>query len=592
MAGYKQLSLDMRPVTFLSFDGEQVNRKTKQIDDEIIIDESGNMDGIITQENNDFVGYWAGLESMVPLDHFDQHSLRFCPTGANKAAEDAGLSRYPKAMISVQNNMAYDFSKGEFTYSFLINQGGVTFNDDTWNQSSYTDVIFNHGGILTFTQSYNIYSPDTTEIKLHPFGIIYSAQGHLTKNRLHERGNWIVMRFKNYLFELFIDGDLVFSRNISNLVDRNAFTLDAGSKILTIGGMQTRYNGTLWSDRCCRPYNIDAFAVYNRAITDLELAKLFRRIWDYDTMLLIDKPNNYLRFNDDNVTKGYIINQFESSVDQRIYIMGGNNNVIPRQKGMVQGTSAAIFSNGANLKTKSSTDEFLSLDKDYTFEFCFKTTNSNRGILFHQGKVLPPFEQMTVWFNSKNGIRNTGSIEIALSANDRIQVTDNMTYGDWHHIIVRKTSDSYDVWVNGERKITAYNHTAIANGYSTGVCFLSAPSNSDYIAAELSTAIFYPRSLSDMKILAHTKYDSVYRIRGTVTLMGNPTDAVVRVYSHELGDLLGETNSNPLTGVYVLDLLSNEKVDLFVFKRNDATVKFRSYGFIVPYEINENPYNL
>lgn len=591
MAGFKQLLLDMRPVTFLSFDGEQVNRETKQIEDGIIIDESGNMDGIITQEDNNFVGYWAGIESMVPLDHFDQHSIRFCPTGANKAAEDAGLSRYPKAMISVQNNVAYDFSKKEFTYSFLINHGSIYFDEDTWNLPSYTDVIFHHDGILTFTQTTNRHSGSRTEIKLWPFGVIYSASGYLIDKALNDRGNWIVMRFKNFRFDLFVDGELVFSRDISSLVDSAGFTLDSKSKILTIGGMPTNYNANLWSDRCCRPYNIDAFAVYNRGLSDLELAKLFRRIWDYDTMVLIDEPDNFLRFDDDNLSKGYIINRSDNS-SRRIYIMGGTKNVTIRRTGMVQGTRSMFFSNGANLKTQNASDEFLPLEKDYTFEFCFKTTDSNRGILFHQGKVLPPFEQMTVWFNSTNGIRNTGAIEITLSADDKIQVPGILTYGDWHHIIVRKKGDYYDVWVDGMKKITSFHHVAEANGYSTGVCFLSAPCNSDYIAAELSTAIFYPRSLSDMKILTRTKYDSVYRIRGTVTLMGNPTDAVVRVYSHESGVLLGETNSNPLTGVYVLDLLSNEKVDLFVFKRDDVTVKFRSYGFIVPYEIDDNPYNL
>ena len=66
--------------------------------------------------------------------------------------------------------------------------------------------------------------------------------------------------------------------------------------------------------------------------------------------------------------------------------------------------------------------------------------------------------------------------------------------------------------------------------------------------------------------------------------MGNPTDATIRIYSHDSGKLLGEVTSHPVTGVYIFDLLSNERVDVFAFHKHDATVKFRAYGFIVPYE--------
>ena len=184
-------------------------------------------------------------------------------------------------------------------------------------------------------------------------------------------------------------------------------------------------------------------------------------------------------------------------------------------------------------------------------------------------------------------------MEIDLSCNDKgIFVKDNITLGQWHHILVRKHDDSYDVFVDGVLCVSNRTHKPQVSGYSTGVCFLSAPNNNNYIPCVLSGILAYNKALSDIKVKSHTNYNSVYRIRGTVTLMGNPTNAIVRVYSHDTGKLLIEVESDPLTGVYVADLLSNERLDVFVFRKQDENVKFRSYGYIVPHEMDDKTYSI
>lgn len=595
MAGFKQLLQDMQPATLISFDGEVWNTGTRFIDSGIIIDEMRNQDGIITQESNELVyaGYRAGGRSLIELDQFDQYSLRFCPTGANKPAERAGFSRFPKAMVSIPNNLAYNFGGKEFTYSMLVNRGEAEWGnaadtDGKWRRGAYTDILFSHGGIITLAQHYYWSTPSRWEIKLHPLAQpVLSVEGEIIPARLAGRATWLVIRFKDYTLEVFIDGNLIASKDISSLVDVNHFTIDAGSKEFTLGGQALPYDATkLYSDRLTRTYDFDAVAIFTRAITDLEIVKLFRRIWNYDEMLRVDNPSNYCRFDDDALSKGYIEMTVSTLYNARLNIIGNYRNAEPRQIGKITGTRGIRFTNGTHIKAQAQDyTKLVDLNRDYIIEFFFRTSDANRGVLFQQAHTQFPYEQLTIWFNSRRGQQVGGVMEMDLASTDiQIQIADNITFNEWHHLVIRKQGDKYCVWIDGNMVLEDYNHRADPQSGTTGVHFLSSPFHHHYLSADLSTLTTYPRALSNEKIQAHCNYDTVYRIRGTVTLMGNPTDATIRIYSHDSGKLLGEVTSHPVTGVYIFDLLSNERVDVFAFHKHDSTVKFRAYGFIVPYE--------
>lgn len=591
MAGYKQLVMNMKPVTYISFDGEQVNDGSKFIDSREIIDEMGNQHGIIQQEVNDplYAGYRAGTTSMLQLDKFDQKAIRFCPFGANNSAKEKGHSLFPKAMITIPNNLAYDFSAGEFTYCFMANRGSPDYSDGKWEKTYYTDVIFDHNGIIRLTQSYSYNGNDSYAIYFYPLNKdVLNGIGNIIPSNLTGLPVWVLIRYKNFNLEVFVNGDLFASVNVRSQLDPNAFTLESGTKEFTLGGTYNNVNSSKYSDRLSRTYDIDAFAIFNRALTNLDITKLYRRVFEYDTMLLVDNPSVYYRMNDDSLRRG-----ITSAIGGGLTIDGNYENARVRGKGKVKGTEAIHFTNNTSLKSNFNHGTILNLSSDYTIEFFFKLTSSDRGVLFHQGTLLYPYEQLTIWANSRRGNRNDGSIEIDLSCERKyIFIADDIRLNEWHHIIVRKNGDTYNVWIDGIECLYDYTHKTNARGSSTGASFLSAQNDNNYISAYLSTIIVYPKALSDLKIMAHSNYDSVYRIRGTVTLMGNPTNAVIRLYSHATGELLEEVESDPLTGVYMADLLSNERLDVFVWHRQDESVKFRAYGYLVPYEQDDSPFSI
>ena len=120
MPGYKEVLQKFNPVGLYTFDGEYYNPTSRLIPDETILDESYHQDGMIHTESYTYYGYRAGCDSATPMDSWSQHSLRFCPYGSQKTAFEAGLvSLFPKGIIEIPNNAAFDFSQKEFTYVFM-----------------------------------------------------------------------------------------------------------------------------------------------------------------------------------------------------------------------------------------------------------------------------------------------------------------------------------------------------------------------------------------------------------------------------------------------------------------------------------------
>lgn len=594
MAGFKQLILGMVPVGMYSFDGEQVDRDTRYINDEIIIDETRNQDGNITVETYNFPPYRAGTPGHVPLDHYDQKSFRFCPGGAMIAAEAAGYSRFPKGMITVKNNLGFDFSGKEFTYAFFIKR-----NDADWSTQGnrhFTDVIFDHEGICRVFQAYDWWNSNSTI-----WGVtIPSIAGGTASIRgsigpgLSELSTFIVIRFKNFILDIFRDGNLISRTDYRKNVDQDSFTLEGSSKDLTIGGAKYPVNSDLWSDRCCTPTELDQFTVFNRGLTDLEIAKLYRRIYPFTEMVLKDDPRSFYEMADDTV----VTRQLNSSggTNSGLNIYGDINNAIVRQEGPMAFTSSILFRDGVTFKTNSAYNDEnvllpLSDTSNFTMMLYFKLDHSDTGVLFSQQSDKPTYEGLSLWVNSRDQTRFPGGIELVFNDNKPPVYVTTISTLQWQHLIIRKTGTFYDIWINGDHVLDRHEHiTSTTLSTMVGTSFLSSHLNIKPISAYLSNLIIYHHALSDIKIMAFMNYDKIYTIRGTVTYNGAPASATVRIYNHRTGELMCEQQSDGETGVYNISLFDNSAIDVVVFDRDNMTVKLRAYGPIIPYEFDDNPY--
>jgi hypothetical protein len=98
--------------------------------------------------------------------------------------------------------------------------------------------------------------------------------------------------------------------------------------------------------------------------------------------------------------------------------------------------------------------------------------------------------------------------------------------------------------------------------------------------------------MSPKKIKAFHDYESIYIIRGSASLNGNPAKLDVRAYYHDTGELIASTKSNVETGVWIIYLLDNSAIDILILDHDDPTVKLKCYGPIIPSETDDQPYRI
>lgn len=605
MAGFKQVTMDLNPIAMYSFDGGHVSDKNNNfwdgVKDIVIVDETGNSNGVLALETDDTMcpGYYIG-RGLVPLDKYEQASIRLCPQGAQPYAQQQGHSRWPKAYIIAPNCLEWDFRDKEFTYNFMIRKNydaNHDSKDEYYGYFNYDDIIFEHHGILTVGEYFGYVStpyawielPALANTKVH-VGLRLAKYNGFTGN-----ATMITIRFKDLLLEVFQDAELIFSKDFNGIVDETTFSLETGSKQLTIGGCNIPKTASRVSDRCTRPTEIDQFTIWNRALTDIEIARLYRRIWGFNAMTLNDNPAIFHDFAQTEIKPDKVIKQLGNS-GLTLNLSGNINEVNLKKRGPQANTTAMQFTGNSSLRVyynSVSRHKMINTESDFTFMLSFKVDHGVKGVLFAQQSENPDYEGLSVWINSRNGQQVAGDLEMYLDNITRpISLGSSLSSSAWHNLVIRHSGNYYTVWLDGQVVVDDYYYVSHPQTYYSGVSLLASHINTSRISAYLTNLIVFDRALPEMKIAAYNDWESIYYIRGTVTMNGNPTSATVRVYNHENGQLIEHTTSNTATGVYLVHLLDNSAVDIVVLNRENTSVKMKGYGPILPYEMDDQPYNL
>ena len=602
MAGYKRVLRDLEPVALYSFDGEQLKNDRRFLEREDIIDDIGNSNGGLRLETQDtLMPCYYMTSGLAPLDKYEQRAMRFCPQGPQPYAEQHGQSRWPKAYILAPNCLEWDFSRNEFTYVFLMRRESSKYdydnNDEKYGHYHYRDVIFTHAGIVEFGVEHGWNRGERGWIKFPPINNDYLFFNKPTVNsKIGEKATMVTVRFKAGRLQVFANLEIIFDKTYD--IDENIFSIDRGSKELTIGGRHVPTSEPEFrvSDRITAPTDIDQFTVYNKALTDVELARLYRRIWGYVDMIEADNPSAFFTFDDMSLRTDKKIEKRVGNY-QDLIVMGERDKVIARKPGPWATTKAMSFTDVV-LRNPWDTGfraNFVQLGQDFTMSFAFKIEHSERGVLFSHASEEPPYYGFTLWTHSSNRRYSQGWLELVFSQDlPPVTVSSNLTSG-WHSIVIRRRGVFFDVWFDGER--TVFEHRVeypqeVRGTVKIGEYFFGSHLDIKPISGFLANFVVYQRALPEIKIKAFNAFESIYTIRGTATVNGNPAVLDIRVYSHTTGELITSEKSNPETGVWVCHLLTNEAIDIVALDHQDATIKVKSYGPILPSENNDEPYRL
>lgn len=607
MAGYKQTVIDDGAAAFWTFDGDKYDPVTRNLlaDPLTILDEIDNQNpGILhVQSVLGPHGYRLGMPGLVDLERGDQHSICFGYYGKQPSHPDKG---WAKAFIEVPHSSTFMFPRyGTFAVEFMMKKEWESSLRDDYSYSiAYDEPILRKADVIEirFYHTLSTSNPDHVRFTF-PDGLYVRVywEDYYDKN-CHVVAQWDAKHTEEGVYtgegRVYIDGRLVGS--VSKTYYDTPPNTNRNSPWEIGGWFDTP--DAYWNDRNTSPLHLDQIAVYDATLTDDQIANHYKKIYEYDTMIMNDGASDYFPMDEENNTLDWTIKNKVRKSYTGTYIgdtktiergYSGPDNLPLSKAPYFTGQSTAEFL----YRPAGATRPWINTAKDYAIEFWFNTMTAKRGVLLAMQQEQMPYHGVQITINWANGVDALGVIEFSENLNDTVTslaANDaNEPYrfndGRWHHIVVQRQGTTLSLWIDGVLHGQKDNVAAKATG-ETGAMYLMG-SKPGYLNTngQICKFAIYTRALQPQQIKIRNMYAIIYRIRGMVTLQGIPTRATIRVYLNRTGELVKELESDPLTGEYAMSLLNNSKIDLMVFNKNDSTVRYRAYGPITPSEYSDTP---
>ena len=607
-AGFKQTLKELEPVSLFSFDGEKATENPRFLAGQQIFDEMGNAEAHIALEHTreEFPCYHL-TNGLTPIDAYDQRSLRFCPYGLQPNAPADGLSLFPKAYIIAPGVREWDFADNEFTY---IVQGRTDYSyinwqdsdpeykdKKRWSHSSHLNMLFVHEGVISvydsLSSTFNYLCIHIPEIHgTNKNNAIAIKDLHSFSNRETDYPDLLTVRYNKGLLTVFKNLTKVYEQRLS--VDDARTDFNRTRRELTIGGTNEDYVQNIggFADRCVIPTTLDNFAIFNYALQDAEIIRLYRKMFNFNDLILKEQANQYLPFDDAHKPNFMPRNLGRSKSDFRL--TGNVNNIVTKEKGPFQLGYSTLFLDNAmeGYHVQNSGGNMFNPLKDFTLFLHFQAVNTDQGILLEQTLQSSTFYGFTLSINSKNGEAKSGTAELIVHGHKSITLTDTLALNEWNEFIMCKRNEQLTVYFN--KTAVVINDTIKYDNHYTKAfeidCtrLLIGRYQQHPTKAKLANFVVWTSAVSPYFLQALVDYEYVSYVRGIVTTAGRPMRAKVRAYNHVTGELINEVWSDEETGAYVIHLLDNTPVDLVVVDDKDILSRVRAYGPIQPYS---RPYN-
>jgi len=599
MAGYKTQIIDDDAASLWTFDGDAYDPTTRKLmvptgEPTFIIDEIDNLNPAILHSDHElYLGYRLGMGSLVSHEQEDQHSCSFGYYGNNPAHP----SGYAKSYLEIPHTTTYSFPRfGSFSVEFLFNMSSAF-------PAYGTFPIFVKSGVVTISYTTN---PGVSYLSVvHPGGTITIGSsgtipfpgGSWLDRKIHFAMTWLVEQIAANTYRgtaTVYANSRIISQQVYNYND--TFPNTNVATPITICGTSTAY----WKSSI----QMDQIAVYDRALTADQITRHVAKAFAYDEYLKNDFATSIWPFSDvDSLTYFKIVPYLGNLYGDYIGGRGCIVRATPGPEGIQGATSATFVNHGqaAFISTNSLSAYVPRSASEYTYEWWFKTSDTNRGVLFAFQSLTYPFNGPLVQLNMRDNQYFIGCLQFTEADDD---VVLNSRYlndsgnrflfndGKWHHIaITRDATGLVSLWLDGELHASHILSVKSISQPGQIVMMNSLPGHLS-VNGSLSFLAHYGFALQSHQIHSHANYSITYRIRGIVTLLGVPYRAKLRFYSSYTGELIKELESDPNTGEYEATFYNNSHIDILVFDPNDLSVRYRAYGPVIPSEYDDLPISI
>lgn len=604
MAGFKQTVISHAPKMFLTFDGDAYdpNSRTLTAIPQVFIDESGfNSNIMLHNESELYPAYRMGIPSLIDIEQTDQRSTSFGWYGYQPLAP----TRWPKSFVEVQHqsHLALTEERGSYTVGFFVNKAE---KEDKWRDqerilgNSYTQTL--NKRFIRKAGSFDVYFRDywsaAEEIR---FG--YPGGGEIVwvvPDWFYGKKNFIVCTWKIteinpdvYLNEayLYVNGHLYGSYSTTTA---GTFPSSTTTTPIEIAGVIN--SSAYFEDRQTSDLQLDQMFILNKALSQDEICRLYRKSKSYDNIAVQAQASAYWPMTDVEDPAVFVMKDLVGYNDGTY--LGGVTRVARQQTAPspILGGSSVYFHNGGmaaahRLTNLSTYTPVFNFTGDWTVDLWMQFSNTDRSVLFSCQRDDYPHGGVLIEVNRRNNTNVPGHVQLSVSQEYFVSSLLNRDNGQpfnfndgrFHHVAAVRKGSTVTLWIDGIKhgSVTAPVHSLSTPGPGQ-VYLMGAAPGSLNTTGYMSAVGVYPYALDDAEIRLRNMYSLIYRIQGNVTLQGNPYRATVRAFSHRTGALLREIESSTSSGDYSMTLYDNSLIDLMVMNKQDPNIRYRVYGPIAP----------
>lgn len=618
MAGYKQSILDLGPKLFLTFDGDFYDPTTRRLINESppkIIDESGEgNDGDLILDDPSYVSYRMGDASMVELEIDENKSM----TVGEYVPLPLHPSVWAKNYISIPHSSSFQFPNlGSYSVGFFYRKeqrDSLFFNwlDETYPDDTYCSTsspVIRKGLVLEiihedsacFSASANqltfkwLVSGDglTQESYSYSFGTNVDAIERMQENN-HFFVTWNVKPTSGALFQgtikIYHNGRIVHSKSYNYFSAPPVTNVSSPWELFGTGAA----GGVLLTDRCKSPITLDQVCVFDRALSEDEIATLFKKTRTYNRVVLTQSASRFYPMSDFDTAGVTTLEDLVDGVNGTFYGIS-EGKVLRRYPGpqRIPESYSVQFLNDGMAHIES---EFVD-GNNFTIAGWFKTSYVKRGLIIGQSTRARPYWGTSLFINQADGDESFGRMQLTVAENLIINSIpfreDGVTpiyYNDDtdHYFVIRRVDNLIEFWLDNIKQ-GSVNCTGFSwSGVDGGISLMGYRPGDMWTNGNLSLIEFYDYALSEANMRARYNYGLTWRISGSVTLQGTPFAATIRAMRHRDGELVQEVTADPSTGYYMLRLYDSSWIDLVALSVEDTNILPRVFGPIVP-RAHEDP---
>jgi len=570
MSTFKQTILNDEPISFWTFDLD-----SQPLHNHNIIDEILNTNPLVSYGDN----YRLEYQSLNDLETVNQYSIIF-------AENEKYNGDWSKAYLEAIHSSDYEFNDNNFTLEFLYYKDKPLTIDDAGEVGQYQTII----SPLIIKENLidlKISSNNVMSLKFlnNEFNINFTQN---TKTILYEAMVHCIITYKvvqtdineyDAILSLYLNGKLI-EKVVNGYID-NTPILNVNSP-WRIGANDGNNPVT---DYQTEKLVIDQVAIYDKVLNDEMVSNHYKQLKRYNELILLDKPTQYTRFNDNNellkvasATVGY---------DGKYHDNFTLNN--PSTSKIID-SSSAFFNNGGTLSIVNQfLTPFLNISNDYTVEFWFKSASTDMGVLFKCIEEEPPWKGLTIWFNTNNNVKELGTIQINEDKNNHIVSDNTINYNDnmWHHLVVVRTGNNLDLIIDNIIQNSSVYLPLSTNTKPSQIHMMGSAPDNNSIDGFISELAIYNYALQPLQINHRFNYSTRFKTFGYTLLEGQGIQAKVRFYDTLTGELKGEVLSDINNGEFTFYTYSNRTLDILSLIPNSNTTNYRVHGMITPAEYTQ-----